>query len=57
MITCAVDYALKKLPLEEPLIKHSKFVDIWQKAESDIKDVLYFVERLVFPLIIAYHHS
>lgn len=44
----AVDYALKKLPLEEPLIKHTKFVDVRQRAESGIEDVLYFVERLVF---------
>lgn len=43
-LTSAVDYALKKLPL----IKHAKFVDVQQRAESDIEDVLYFVERLVF---------
>lgn len=47
-LTSAVEYALKKLPLEELLIKHAKFVDEWQRAESDIEDVLYFVERLVF---------
>ncbi len=47
-LTSAVDYAVKKLPLEEPLIKHAKFVDVRQRAESDIEDVLYFVERLVF---------
>ena len=46
--TSAVDYALKKLPLKEPLLKHSKFVDVRQRAESDIGDVLYFVERFVF---------
>ncbi len=55
-LTSAVDF--KKLPLEEPLIKHAKFVDVRQRAESDIEDVLYFVERLVFfPLIIVYHLS
>lgn len=41
-------HALRKLPLEEPVIKHSKFVDVRQRAESGIEDVLYFVERLVF---------
>lgn len=42
----AVDYALKKLPLQEPLLKHAKFVDVRQRSECDIEDVLYFVERL-----------
>ncbi|KAL1276186.1 hypothetical protein QQF64_035809 [Cirrhinus molitorella] len=51
-LTSAVDYALKKLPLEEPLIKHAKFVDVRQRAESDIEDVLYFVER--FPHLLPY---
>ena len=45
--TSAVDYALKKLPLKEPRLKHSTFVDVRQRAE---RDVLYFVERLVFVL-------
>ncbi|KAK6324660.1 hypothetical protein J4Q44_G00040020 [Coregonus suidteri] len=52
-LTSAVDYALKKLPLEEPLIKHAQFVDVRQRAESDIEDVLYFVER--FPHHLPYH--
>lgn len=47
-LTSAVGYALRKLPLEEPVIKHSKCVDVRQRAESGIEDVLYFVERLVF---------
>ena len=47
-LTSAVGYALKKLPMEEPLIKHAEFVDVRQRAESGIEDVLYFVERLVF---------
>lgn len=34
----------------------SKFVDVRQRAESDIEDVLYFVERLVF-FSIVYHLS
>ncbi|XP_053267948.1 uncharacterized protein LOC128425383 [Pleuronectes platessa] len=52
-LTSAVGYALKKLPLEEPLIKHAKFVDVRQRAESGIEDVLYFVER--FPHLLPYH--
>ncbi|XP_061093937.1 uncharacterized protein LOC133126086 [Conger conger] len=52
-LTSAVDYALKKLPLKEPLLKHSTFVDVRQRAESDIGDVLYFVER--FPHLLPYH--
>ncbi|KAG5277810.1 hypothetical protein AALO_G00091640 [Alosa alosa] len=48
-LTRAVEYALKKLPL----IKHAKFVDVRQRAESDIEDVLYFVER--FPHLLPYH--
>ena len=47
-LTSAVGYALKKLPMEEPLIKHAELVDVRQRAESGIEDVLYFVERLVF---------
>ena len=47
-LTSAVEYALKKLPLKEPLIKHTQFVDVRQRTESGIEDVLYFVERLVF---------
>ncbi|KAK6269308.1 hypothetical protein J4Q44_G00393770 [Coregonus suidteri] len=43
----------QKLPLEEPLIKHAQFVDVRQRAESDIEDVLYFVER--FPHLLPYH--
>ncbi|CAL8342602.1 unnamed protein product [Arctogadus glacialis] len=52
-LTSAVDYALKKLPLKEPLLKHSTFVDVRQRAESDTGDVLYFVER--FPHLLPYH--
>ncbi|KAK6290991.1 hypothetical protein J4Q44_G00386090 [Coregonus suidteri] len=47
------DYSTRKLPLEEPLIKHAQFVDVRQRAESDIEDVLYFVER--FPHLLPYH--
>ncbi len=44
----AVDYSLKKLPLQEPLLKHAKFVDVWQRLECGVEDALYFVERLGF---------
>ena len=43
-----VEYALKKLPLQEPLFKHAKFVDVRQRLECSIEDVLNFVERLGF---------
>ncbi|XP_049455395.1 uncharacterized protein LOC125902816 [Epinephelus fuscoguttatus] len=49
----AVDYALKKLPLQEPLLKHAKFVDVRQRLECGIEDALYFVER--FPYLLPYH--
>lgn len=42
----AVEYALKKLPLREPLLKHAKFVDVRQRLECGVDDALYFVERL-----------
>lgn len=44
----AVDYAIKKLPLQEPLLTHAKYVDVRQRSECSIDDVLYFVERLGF---------
>ena len=47
-LTSAVGHALKKLPMEEPPIKHAEFVDVRQRAESGIEGVLYFVERFVF---------
>ncbi|KAL0964197.1 hypothetical protein UPYG_G00320610 [Umbra pygmaea] len=42
-----------ELPLEDPLIKHEIFVDVRQRAESDINDALYFAER--FPHLLPYH--
>lgn len=44
----AVDYALKKLPLQESLLKRTKFVDVRQRLECAVEDALYFVERLGF---------
>lgn len=29
----AVEYTLKKLPLQEPLLKHTKFADVRQRLE------------------------
>ncbi|XP_070848526.1 uncharacterized protein [Chaetodon trifascialis] len=49
----AVDYALKKLPLQEPLLKHAKFVDVRQRLECGVEDALYFVER--FSHLLPYH--
>lgn len=44
-LTTAVAYALKKLPLKEPLLQHAKFVDVHQRSECDIQDVHYFIDR------------
>lgn len=41
----AVEYALQKLPLKEPLLNHARFVDVRQRAECGVEDALYFVER------------
>lgn len=46
-----VDYALKKLPRQEPLLKRAKFVDVGRRLECGIEDALYFVERF-FLLVI-----
>jgi len=43
----AVEYAIKKLPMKEPLIKHAMFLDVQQRAECGVEDVFYFVDRLV----------
>ncbi|XP_065119841.1 uncharacterized protein [Paramisgurnus dabryanus] len=52
-LTYAVEYAFKKLPLQEPLLKHAKFVDFRQRLECSVEDALYFVER--FPNLLPYH--
>lgn len=43
----AVEYAVKKLPIKEPLLKHAMFLDVQQRAECSVEDALYFVDRLV----------
>ena len=41
----AVEYALQRLPLIEPLLKHARFLDVRQRAECGVEDALYFVDR------------
>ena len=41
----AVEYALQRLPLSEPLLKHARFLDVRQRAECGVEDALYFVDR------------
>ena len=43
----AVEYAMKKPPLREPLMKHAMFLDVQRRAECGVEDALYFVHRLV----------
>ena len=43
----AVESAMKKPPMREPLIKHAMSLDVQQRAECGVEDALYFVHRLV----------
>ena len=43
----AVEYAVAKWPLKEPILHHAKFVDVRQRLDCTVDDALYFVERLV----------
>jgi hypothetical protein len=43
----AVEYATAKLPLHDPVLEHSRFVDFRQKMDTTFDDVLYFVHRYV----------
>ena len=43
----AVEYATAKLPLHDPVLEHSRFVDFRQKMDTTLDDVLYFVHRYV----------
>ncbi|KAK5882521.1 hypothetical protein CesoFtcFv8_021099 [Champsocephalus esox] len=45
------EYALKKLPLNDPLLPHAEFVDFRQRQNSHVDDVLYFVQRYTFFLL------
>ena len=38
---------MKKLPMREPLLKHAMFLDVQQRVECGVEDVVYFVNRLV----------
>ncbi|XP_028303727.1 uncharacterized protein LOC114463975 isoform X6 [Gouania willdenowi] len=49
----AVEYAIKKLPMKEPLIKHAMFLDVQQRAECGVEDAFYFVDR--FPELLPYN--
>ncbi|CAK6982982.1 uncharacterized protein LOC117454121 [Scomber scombrus] len=49
----AVEYAMEKLPLKEILLKHARFIDVQQRTECGVEDVLYFVERFVE--LLPYH--
>ncbi|KAI9528085.1 hypothetical protein NQZ68_024841, partial [Dissostichus eleginoides] len=40
----AVEYAMKKLLMREPLIKHAMFLDVQQRVECGMEDALYFVD-------------
>ncbi|KAJ4932560.1 hypothetical protein JOQ06_010978 [Pogonophryne albipinna] len=49
----AVEYALQRLPLSEPLLKHARFLDVRQRAEYGVEDALYFVDR--YAHLLPYH--
>lgn len=49
----AVEHAIEKLPMKEPLIQHAMFLDIEQRAACDVEDALYFVDR--FPELLPYN--
>lgn len=40
-----VDYAMEKQLLKETLIRHAEFVDVQQRAECGMEDIVYFLER------------
>ena len=43
----AVEYAIQKLPLNEPLLEHATFVDFKKRETSNFVSVQYFVQRYV----------
>ncbi|XP_076867954.1 uncharacterized protein LOC143518920 isoform X2 [Brachyhypopomus gauderio] len=51
-LTGAVEYAMAKLPLKESLLKHARFVDVQQRADCEVNDAAYFVER--FPKLLPF---
>ncbi|XP_060764178.1 uncharacterized protein LOC132873016 isoform X2 [Neoarius graeffei] len=52
-LTGAVEYAMAKLPLKESLLKHARFVDVQQRADCEVNDAAYFVDR--FTKLLPYH--
>ncbi len=42
----STEYALKKLPLIDPLLPHAEFVDFRWRQNSHVDDVLYFVKKV-----------
>ncbi|KAM3602702.1 uncharacterized protein V6R79_009311 [Siganus canaliculatus] len=44
----AVEYGLKNLPFNEALLRHSRFVDVQQRAECGVEDAQYFVDKQGF---------
>ncbi|KAK0152710.1 Protein FAM200B [Merluccius polli] len=50
----AVEYAIAKLPLTDPLLKHARFVDVQLRAECAVEDALYFVDRQGFQGLLPY---
>ncbi|GAA6065429.1 uncharacterized protein LOC115396888 isoform X4 [Tachysurus ichikawai] len=44
----AVEYAMDKPPLKDPLLKHARFIDVQLRAECGVEDALYFVDSKEF---------
>lgn len=47
--TRAADYAFANLPLNDPVLQNSQFVDFKRKEESDFSQVEFFVNRYKYP--------
>ena len=45
---CAADYAIKNLPLSDPILKNAKFVDFSKKDQQCFSQVEYFVARYMY---------
>ena len=41
----STEYALKTLPLNDPLLPHAELMDFRQRQNSHVDDMLYFVQR------------
>lgn len=49
----SVEYARAKLPLNDEVLRNSKFVDFNQKMDVSVECVQYFTERYLFVVIIS----